>query len=401
MGRTDTMAHSAMTRRVTVLGATGSIGDSTLDILERADKGTFKVVSLTANTNSEKLAALAIKFDAEFVALGDSKNADDLRARLSGTKIDIGIGPKALIEAAQRPCDFTMAAIIGAAGLEPTLAAVDQGIHLGLANKECLVCAGELFMARVKAAGTTLLPVDSEHNAIFQVLEKDAPAGVKRLILTASGGPFREASGEQLLNMAPKDALAHPVWDMGAKISIDSATLMNKGLELIEAAYLFDRPSSEIDVIVHPQSIVHSMVEYIDGSVLAQMGSPDMRTPIAYALGWPDRMAAPVERLDFAKISGLTFFEPDTERFPALRLAREALESGGQGPCVLNAANEIAVASFLENQIGFMDIPAIVEKTIERFYKETKFTTSPKDIAEVLTLDSDARITAKHLLKAL
>lgn len=390
-----------MTRRVTVLGATGSIGDSTLDILSRAEVGAFQIISLTANTNSKKLAALAIKYKAEFVALADSRNANDLRSRLSGTQVEIGVGPGALIEAARRPCDFTMAAIIGAAGLEPTLAAVDQGIHIGLANKECLVCAGDLFMARVKAAGASLLPVDSEHNAIFQVLEADAPQGVKRLILTASGGPFRETSVAKLKDMAPKDALAHPVWDMGAKISIDSATLMNKGLELIEAAYLFDRPSSEIDVIVHPQSIIHSMVEYIDGSVLAQMGSPDMRTPIAYALGWPARMAAPVERLDFAKINGLTFFEPDTARFPALRLAREALECGGQGPCVLNAANEIAVAAFLKNEIGFMDIPAIVERSIEWFCQGTDFKNSPDDIEAVLMLDRAARETANHLLKAL
>ena len=390
-----------MTRRISILGATGSIGDSTLDIIARSQPGEFKIVSLTANTNAEKLAALAIKFNADFVALADSANADDLRARLEGHKVEVGIGADALIEAAKRPCDFTMAAIIGAAGLEPTLAAVDQGIHIGLANKECLVCAGDVFMSRVKAAGAVLLPVDSEHNAIFQVLEKDAPLGVRRLILTASGGPFREASAEQLKKMAPKDALAHPVWDMGAKISIDSATLMNKGLELIEAAYLFSRPSAEIDVIVHPQSIIHSMVEYIDGSVLAQMGSPDMRTPIAYALGWPKRMEAPVERLDFAKISGLTFFEPDLERFPALRLAREALECGGQGPCVLNAANEVAVSAFLDGRIGFMDIAATVERTIERFSKEKDFRASPEDIAAVLDLDRAARETAHHLLKVL
>lgn len=390
-----------MTRRISVLGATGSIGDSTLDIIGRASEGEFKVVSLTANRNAEKLAKLALKFDAEYVALADSTNAETLRSLLKNSATEVGIGPEALIEAASRPCDFTMASIIGAAGLEPTLAAVDQGNHIGLANKECLVCAGDLFMARVKSAGATLLPVDSEHNAIFQVLEKDAPLGVKRLILTASGGPFRETSASQLKTMLPKDALAHPVWDMGAKISIDSATLMNKGLELIEAAYLFERPSAEIDVIIHPQSIIHSMVEYIDGSVLAQMGSPDMRTPIAYALGWPDRMAAPVEPLDFAKISKLTFFEPDTARFPALRLAREALESGGQGPCVLNAANEVAVAAFLDGGIGFMDIPATVERTIEHFFKQSDFSNSPQNIEAVIALDGAARDTAKQLLKVL
>jgi 1-deoxy-D-xylulose-5-phosphate reductoisomerase len=372
-----------------------------MDLLGRAAEGDFQVVALTANTNSEKLANLAIKFKAKFVALADPSNEADLCARLAGTSVKIGVGPQALVEAASLPCDFTMAAIIGAAGLEPTLAAVDQGIHIGLANKECLVCAGDLFMDRVQTAGATLLPVDSEHNAIFQVLEKDAPKGVKRLILTASGGPFREASWDKLKSVTRSDALAHPTWDMGAKISIDSATLMNKGLELIEAAYLFDRPSAEIDVIVHPQSIIHSMVEYVDGSVLSQMGSPDMRTPIAYALGWPDRMVAPVARLDFAKLSGLTFFEPDIERFPALRLAREALEAGGQGPCVLNAANEIAVEAFLTESIKFMDIPAVVEAVIEQFSAKSSFSVSPNTLEGVLALDNDARRAAIAQLKAL
>ena len=390
-----------MSRRISVLGATGSIGDSTLDIIGRAEAGAFKVVALTAHTNSEKLAAQALKFEAEFVALADHKNADDLRARLAGSGVEIGIGPEALIEAAQRPCDFTMAAIIGAAGLEPTLAAVDQGIHIGLANKECLVCAGDLFMAGVTDRGATLLPVDSEHNAIFQVLEPSAPKGVRRLILTASGGPFRECSAGDLYHKSPEDALNHPVWDMGAKISIDSATLMNKGLELIEAAYLFARPSSEIDVVVHPQSIIHSMVEYIDGSVLAQMGSPDMRTPIAYALGWPARMEAPVERLDFTQISQLTFFAPDTQRFPALKLARSALEAGGQGPCVLNAANEIAVAAFLDGSIGFMDIAETVKRVLDTHAGETEFLNAPADIADVLRIDKLARQSANLTLKAL
>ena len=256
-------------------------------------------------------------------------------------------------------------------------------------------------MARVAEKGATLLPVDSEHNAIFQVLEAEAPKGVRRLILTASGGPFRERSAQELLTVTPKDALAHPTWDMGAKISIDSATLMNKGLELIEAAYLFNRPGADIDVIVHPQSIIHSMVEYVDGSVLSQMGSPDMRTPIAYALGWPDRMEAPVERLDFAKLPGLTFFEPDLERFPALRLAREALEAGGQGPCVLNAANEIAVASFLKGKIGFMDIPRIVSRAIDSFSGQASYAQAPTDISDVLKLDNAARESAKQFMKCL
>ncbi|WP_371397985.1 1-deoxy-D-xylulose-5-phosphate reductoisomerase [Fretibacter rubidus] len=390
-----------MSRKISVLGSTGSIGDSTLDIIGRAEDGAFDVVALTANRNSKKLAEQAVKFNADFVALADPANEGDLRARLSGTGIEIGIGPQALIEAAARPADFTMAAIIGAAGLEPTLAAVDQGHHVGLANKECLVCAGDLFMARVAASGAKLLPVDSEHNAIFQVLEADAPKGVRRLILTASGGPFRETSLDVLKTVKPSDALAHPVWDMGAKISIDSATLMNKGLELIEAAYLFSRPSSEVDVVVHPQSIVHSMVEYIDGSVLSQMGSPDMRTPIAYAIGWPARMEAPVERLDLTKLSGLTFFEPDTTRFSALRLARDALEAGGQAMCVLNAANEIAVAAFLREEIAFLDIPRLVERTLDSHAKAACFTKPNASVEAAIDCDGAARATATELIAGL
>lgn len=388
-----------MTKRVSILGSTGSIGESTLDLVRRAGEGDIQIVSLTANSNAEKLAAQAIEFGAEFVALSDSANSDVLKSALEGTKTKVGIGPEALVEAASRETDFCMAAIIGAAGLEPTLAAVDQGIHVGLANKECLVCAGDLFMQRVKRKGATLLPVDSEHNAIFQVLERDKPEGVRRLILTASGGPFRDASMDKLRQVSRKDALNHPVWSMGAKISIDSATLMNKGLELIEASYIFDRPSSEIDVVVHPQSIIHSMVEYIDGSVLAQLGSPDMRTPIAYAMGWPDRMAAPVERLDLTKMSGLTFFNPDTEKFPALRLAREALEAGGKAPCVLNAANEIAVAAFLQNQIKFLDIPRIVESALEQHAARSCFKNAPCVVGDILATDEAARVTAhEHIV---
>jgi len=320
-----------MTKRISVLGSTGSIGKNTLDIVGRAAPGTYEVVSLTANRSVDIISEQALEFRPEFVALADESCASELNAKLAGSGIETGFGPAAVIEAARRSADFTMAAIIGSAGLEPTLAAVQQGKH--------------------------------EHNAIFQVLEGDR-AGVKRLILTASGGPFRTASMDKLKSVTREDALNHPVWSMGAKISIDSATLMNKGLELIEASWLFDRPSAEIDVIVHPQSIIHSMVEYIDGSVLSQMGSPDMRTPIAYAMGWPKRISAPVERLDFAKISALTFFEPDTDKFPALRLAREALEAGGEAPCVLNAANEQAVAAFLAGHIPFLSIAKLVEQAL-------------------------------------
>jgi len=388
-------------RRITILGSTGSIGDSTTDLLRTSRRGSWQVVALTAHSRAEKLADQAIEFKAEFVALADRSGRDVLKARLQGHDVEWGVGRAAIIEAARRKADFTLSAITGAAGLEPTLAAIDQGQYLALANKECLVCAGDLFTDRVQASGATLLPIDSEHNAIFQVMKAEKPAGIRRLILTASGGPFREADMETLRRVSRAEALDHPVWDMGAKISIDSATLMNKGLELIEASYLFARPASDIDVVVHPQSIVHSMVEYIDGSVLAQMGMPDMRTPIAYAMGWPERMAAPVERLDLTQMSGLTFFEPDTERFPALRLAREALETGGRAPNILNAANEIAVAAFLEDKIGFLDIAATVETVLARHAKASDFTQPSTTIDDVILTDAKARATATAVIKGL
>lgn len=384
-----------MTKRISVLGSTGSIGKNTLDIVRRAAPGTYDVVALTANQSVDIIAEQALEFQPEFVALANETCAAALNEKLAGSGIETGFGPDAVIEAARRSADFTMAAIIGSAGLEPTLAAVGQGNHVGLANKECLVCAGETFMAAVRVSGAKLLPVDSEHNAIFQVLE-DSREGVKRLILTASGGPFRTATMETLRSVTREDALNHPVWSMGAKISIDSATLMNKGLELIEASWLFDRPSAEIDVIVHPQSIIHSMVEYIDGSVLSQMGSPDMRTPIAYAMGWPKRIDAPVERLDFAKISGLTFFEPDTAKFPALRLAREALEAGGEAPCVLNAANEQAVAAFLNGDIPFLGIAKLVEQALNTHAKAKSFAIAPPCSQSVMALDRHARATVNE-----
>lgn len=390
-----------MTKRISVLGSTGSIGENTLDIISRAPEGTYKVAALTANTSAKKLAEQAIAFDAEYVALADSSQSQILKAALAGTRIDIGIGPEALVDAASVQADFTMAAIMGAAGLEPTLAAVSQGNHVGLANKECLVCAGDHFMAEVKRHGTVLLPVDSEHNAIFQVLEED-PKGIRRLILTASGGPFREKTAECLKAVTRKDALAHPIWEMGEKISIDSATLMNKGLELIEASYLFNRPSADIDVIVHPQSIIHSMVEYIDGSVLAQLGSPDMRTPIAYAMGWPARVEAPVERLNFTKLSELTFFEPDLVCFPALRLAREALEAGGRAPNILNAANEIAVEAFLSEKVEFIHISQIVEQVLDTLSRSEGFAQADMSIDAILATDALARQTAhEHIVNLL
>ncbi|MGB6229624.1 MAG: 1-deoxy-D-xylulose-5-phosphate reductoisomerase [Litorimonas sp.] len=385
-----------MTRTITVLGSTGSIGENTLDLLERAEPGQFEVVGLSANRNVARLAEQAIAFGAKAVAIADPAGETELRERLASHSIDVLLGESGLVELAQRPADITMAAIVGAAGLEPTLAAVGQGKTVALANKECLVCAGNSFMQAVDRHGTTLLPVDSEHNAIFQVLDRNRPETVTRLILTASGGPFRETSLEDLQSVTREDALAHPVWSMGSKISIDSATLMNKGLELIEASWLFDVSSNRIDVVVHPQSTIHSMVEYIDGSVLAQMGSPDMRTPIAYALAWPERMVAPVERLDFAKLGQMTFFEPDTVRFPALRLAREALEAGGQASCVLNAANEVAVDAFLNGQIRFLDIPAICERALDQLSASQDMGCSDVDLQAVLRMDRRARDAANE-----
>jgi len=385
-------------KRITILGSTGSIGESTLDLVRR-NPDQFEVVGLSANTNVEALAVQAREFGAKAIAIASAAHKEALKKALSGTSTDILSGTDGVVELARREVDFTMAAIIGAAGLAPTLAAVDQGIHVGLANKECLVCAGDLFMARVRASGATLLPVDSEHNAIFQVLETEEPKAVRRLILTASGGPFRDKPLEFMQAATREDALNHPVWSMGAKISIDSATLMNKGLELIEAAHLFDRPSAEIDVVVHPQSIIHSMVEYVDGSVLAQLGSPDMRTPIAYAMAWPERMDAPVERLDFSKLAKLTFEDPDTDRFPALRLAREALEAKGQAANVLNASNEVAVAAFLDGRIGFMGIAQTVEATLEAHAKGNSFCQAFTSIEDIIACDGAARRTAQELLQ--
>lgn len=388
-----------MTRSITILGSTGSIGVNTLDLLGRAAEGKFKVVGLSANRNVDLLTQQAIQFQAEAVAIADPAFESELREKLSPHAIDVLSGPDGLVELAQWTADITMAAIVGAAGLEPTLAAVGQGNTIALANKECLVCSGETFMDAVARYGTTLLPVDSEHNAIYQVLDKERPEGVRRIILTASGGPFRETPLSVLQTVSRENALAHPVWSMGAKISIDSATLMNKGLELIEAAWLFDRTSSEIDVVVHPQSIIHSMVEYLDGSVLAQMGSPDMRTPIGYALAWPERMETPVEQLDFAKVGQMTFFDPDLERFPALRLAREALEAGGQAACVLNAANEVAVEAFLKNQIGFLDIARTCERVLDQFTSQSDFSCAPADMQAVIHTDRRARDTAhEHIV---
>ncbi|MBM3555111.1 MAG: 1-deoxy-D-xylulose-5-phosphate reductoisomerase [Alphaproteobacteria bacterium] len=356
-------AERARPKRVSVLGATGSVGGNTLDLLER-HAGRYEVEALTANTNVELLASQARKLRARFVAIADPLKWRALKTALSGSGIESAAGGEAVIEAAKREADIVVAAIVGAAGLDPTLAAIESGKAVALANKECLVCAGDLLVERVRAKGGVLLPVDSEHNAIFQVFDFARPESVERIILTASGGPFRDWSVEALARATPAQAVAHPNWSMGAKISVDSATMMNKGLELIEAHHLFGLPEERIEVLIHPQSVVHSLVAYVDGSVLAQLGTPDMRTPIACALAWPDRIPTPSRRLDLAALGSLTFAAPDPARFPALTLAREALVAGGSAPTVLNAANEVAVAAFLEGRIGFLDIAATVERVL-------------------------------------
>jgi len=379
---------SGAPRSVTILGSTGSIGCSTMDLVLR-NPGTFRIEALTANRDWEKLAEQAISVGARSVAIGDPEAYQPLKAALAGRDIDVSAGPEALVEAASRPADWVMAAIVGAAGLAPTLAAIRRGAIVGLANKEVLVCGGDFVMDEVRRSGATLLPVDSEHNAIFQVFDFDRLDAVEKIILTASGGPFRNIERGQMARMTPAQAVAHPNWSMGAKISVDSATMMNKGLELIEAHHLFRLPEHRIDIVVHPQSVIHSLVAYIDGSVLAQLGSPDMRTPIAYALAWPERMASPSPRLDLAALGTLTFQAPDPERFPALRLAREALVVGGSAPTVLNAANETAVEAFLAERIGFLEIAAIVEETLQAIP-----VASLGGIDDVLAFDARARVVA-------
>jgi len=350
-------------RRVTVLGSTGSVGCNTLELLA-AHRDRFAVEALVAGGKAEQLAQQARALGARLAVVADPAAYRPLREALSGSGIEAAAGPEAVTEAAARPAEWVMSAIVGAAGLAPTLTAARRGAVIALANKECLVVAGSLLVAEIRRAGGTLLPVDSEHSAIFQVFDFDQPEAVERIILTASGGPFREWDRLAMAAATPAQAVRHPNWSMGAKISVDSATMMNKGLELIEARLLFPVAPERIEILVHPQSVVHSLVAYVDGSVLAQLGTPDMRTPIAYALGWPRRMTVPAPRLDLAQISQLTFQAPDFERFPALVLARAALQAGGGVPTILNAANEIAVAGFLNGNIGFLDIVACVEDTM-------------------------------------
>ena len=379
-------------RRISVLGATGSVGRSTLDLLLR-NPDAFAVEALAAGRDAEALARAAVETGARLAAVAEPSAYAALKGALSGTGIAAAAGPEAVIEAAERGADVTVAAIIGAAGLSATFAAVRQGGTVALANKESMVCAGPVLMAEAERSGATILPVDSEHNAVFQVLESPS-RHVEKVTLTASGGPFRTWTAEEMTRVRPADALKHPNWSMGAKITIDSATLMNKGLELIEAKHLFALDADRLDVLVHPQSVIHGMVHYADGSVLAHLAAPDMRTPIAYCLAWPDRMATPTARLDLAVLSSLTFERPDLERFPALRLALEVLRDEGGSATVLNAANEVAVGAFLEGRLGFRSIARVVAEALDRMGGVPR----PGDIEAVFGLDAEARRIASGLL---
>jgi 1-deoxy-D-xylulose-5-phosphate reductoisomerase len=386
-------------KHVSVLGSTGSIGESTLDLIRRTPEA-FEIVALTAWSNVEKLAAQAIAHRAKFAVVGDKERYPALKERLAGSGIEIAAGPDALVAAAEIPADCVVAAIMGAAGIRPTFAAARQGRRVALANKECLVSAGEIFMQVVATFGTELLPVDSEHSAAFQIIAGSDPATIERIVLTASGGPFRTWDRQRLAKATPEEALRHPNWSMGRKITIDSATLMNKGLELIEAYHLFPVTAEQLDVIVHPQSIVHCLVEYSDGSVLAQLSCPDMRTPIALSLAWPSRMRAPTERLNLAKLGALTFEPPDEERFPALRLARAALKRGGTAPAIFNAANEVAVEGFLSRRLGFLDIAATVATCLEHADK-LGLIREQSCLEDVLAADATGRELARDVIAPL
>jgi 1-deoxy-D-xylulose-5-phosphate reductoisomerase len=388
------------TQNVTILGATGTIGMHTLDVIsQHPDR--FSVFAISANTNVKALAKLCEQYQPQYAVMLDAKMASQLSAQLAPLHLPTKVlhGEEALnTVSAHADVDIVMAAIVGAAGLQPAMAAAKAGKRILLANKETLVMAGSLFMQAVHEGGATLLPIDSEHNAIFQVMPRNqglhlSDIGVKRVLLTASGGPFRNASIDELKAVTRAQALNHPNWVMGPKITIDSATLMNKGLEVIEAHWLFNAAAEQIEVVVHPQSVIHSMVEYIDGSILAQLGNPDMRTPIAYGLGFPDRLASGVSSLDLIKTARLDFTAPDTQRFPCLRLAFEALNLGGTAPAILNAANEIAVEAFLAEQIRFMDIPVLIEDVLS-----SAPITSAESIEQLVAVDAEARLKARQWL---
>jgi 1-deoxy-D-xylulose-5-phosphate reductoisomerase len=379
-------------RSISILGATGSVGTSTLAVIAEAPSS-FRVEAVTAHRNAAELARIARQVNARFAAVADPAAYHELRDALHGTAVEAAGGTQAIIEAARREADLVVGAIVGAAGLMPVLAAVRRGAMIALANKECLVCGGHLLMNAARSSGALFLPIDSEHNAIFQALAGSDRGDIERLVLTASGGPFRTLPLAAMATVTPEQAVQHPNWSMGAKISVDSATMMNKGLEIIEAHHLFGMPEAQIDVVVHPQSIVHSLVAFRDGSLLAQLGAPDMRIPIAYALGWPARMATAAPRLDLVRAATLTFEAPDEARFPALRLAREALRAGGGTPTILNAANEVAVAAFLRRQIGFLDIARTIERVLASFPASAATT-----VDALLALDEEARRVAARSL---
>ena len=380
-------------KTVSILGATGSVGSSTLDLILHAPDQ-FEVVALTAQRDVAGLARAVRATGARLAVIGDASLYAELKLALDGVSAEIAAGADAVVEAARRPVDWTMASIVGCAGLKSTMAALEGGLTVALANKESLVSAGALMTQAATAAGAMLLPVDSEHNAIFQCLAGNPAKRVRRIVLTASGGPFRTWSRAEMAEVTPERAVKHPNWSMGAKISIDSATLMNKGLEVIEAHYLFGIESARLDILVHPQSVIHSMVDYVDGSTLAQLGSPDMRIPIASTLAWPDRMETNAKPLDLADIGRLDFEAPDPERFPCLKLARDALEAAGARPAVLNAANEIAVAAFLDHRIGFLAIADVVKDVLDRYDPS-----APRTIEDVLAIDTEARAVAAQTMK--
>jgi 1-deoxy-D-xylulose-5-phosphate reductoisomerase len=389
---------SVVSRRVTVLGSTGSIGKSTLDVIAHAREtygaDAYPIEALTAQTNVTELAEQVRQFHPRRAVIGDPSQYAELKSALVGTDVEITVGEDAVIAAAASPSDVVMVAIVGVAGLAPALAAVRRGVTIALANKECIVAAGDIFRRAIAEAGATLIPVDSEHNAAFQILDHQEGHAVDRVTLTASGGPFRDWERARMAVVTPEQAVAHPNWSMGAKISVDSATLMNKGLELIEAHFLFDQPLEKLGVLVHPQSIVHCLVSYADGSTLAHLSSPDMRTPIAHALAWPRRMSSPSRRLDLLQLKQLTFERPDPLRFPCLELAQSSLRSGGLAPTILNAANEVAVHAFLNRKIGFLDIARVVEDTLS---SDNSGGQTADDLEGVMAADRHARVLANEI----
>lgn len=399
MGQSVGMALN-LPRKVSILGSTGSIGVSTLDLFEQAGVE-VDIVGLTAGRNAARLAEQALRWRPQVAVIGDETQLPELRDRLKGSGIRTEAGAQAVSDVAAADAQWVMSAIVGFAGLAPTLAAARAGAVIALANKESLVCAGPSLLRTAKLAGGAIIPVDSEHSAIFQVLDPQAAEHVSRLILTSSGGPFRNATREEMANATLEQALAHPNFSMGAKISIDSATMMNKGLEVIEAAYLFSMPPERIEVLVHPQQIIHSLVEYADGSTLAQLGPPDMRPPIACAFAWPDRLPWPAPKLDLVTAGPLTFQHPDPQKFPALSIAKQALHAGGQAPAAMNAANERAVSAFLDRRIRFLDIPSVVAETLERMDRTADLSTSNDAVENARHTDAAARRVADEVVVGL